>query len=187
VTNRRFIKRLCLSAAVVLLAGSAGAFELRQLEIVTRRGAYEIDMAFHVRADTSRIIDTLTDYDRPRRLNPDVDEMQVLHEQDGVTRVRTTFKACALVLCRDLSMVQDVTVVPDRVTAKIIPTAGDFRAGQYDWHVTEAVDGGADVRFRATVEYEFFVMPIIGKLILRKRLREQLLITAENLEIAASR
>ena len=53
--------------------------------------------------------------------------------------------------------------------------------------LTDSGDGRADVRFRATVEYEFFLMPFIGKLMLRKRIREQLLVTAENLEIEASR
>lgn len=187
MSDGRLGKRLCLSVVGALLVGSPGAVELGELEIVTRKGTYEIEMTFHIGARADRVINTLTDYDQPRRLNPDVKDMQVLHEQDGVTRVRTDFKACALVLCRDLTMVQDVTVTHNRVTATIVPTAGDFRAGQYVWNVTDSGDGRAEVRFRATVEYEFFLMPFIGKLMLRKRIREQLLVTAENLEIEASR
>ena len=54
-------------------------------------------------------------------------------------------------------------------------------------HVFDDPEGGARVEFRATIKHGSFVLPFIGGFFVRKRLRQQLLTTAENLEIEASR
>jgi carbon monoxide dehydrogenase subunit G len=176
-----------IAVAVVLGTDPAQALELHQLDIDTGRGTYDVDMSFSVAATPARVMTTLTDYDNPARLNPDVEGMEVVSRHDDVTRVRTEFRACALVFCNDLEMLQDVSVSPGRIIADIVPTAGQFSSGRYDWHVTPTAEDGALVRFRATVKYEFFLMPVIGKLMLKRQLRKQLLRTAENLEAEASR
>lgn len=176
-----------VAAALILGAGHANALELHQLDIDTGKGTYDVEMSFSVGATPARVIAALTDYGNPTRLNPDVAGMEVVMQRDDVTRVRTDFRACALAFCNDLEMLQDVRVSADRVTADIVPTAGQFSSGRYDWRVTPTTEDGALVQFRATVKYEFFVMPVIGKLMLKRQLRKQLLITAANLEGEASR
>ena len=179
--------RRCVTIVVVLAAVPAYGFDLLRLEITTSKGAYDVDMAFTVDAPPARIIAALTDYDSPNRLNPDVEAMHVVAQEGDVTRVRTEFRACALVFCRDLAMLQDVSVSDSHIVADIVPTAGQFSAGRYDWHITRTTDDTSLVEFRATVKYEFFVMPVIGRAILRNQLRKQLLLTVANLETAASR
>ena len=176
-----------IAVAAVLTAGPAHALELHQLDIDTAKGTYTVEMSFSARATPARIIAALTDYDNPGKLNPDVEAMEVVAQFDNVTRVRTDFRACALVFCNDLEMLQDVSVSPGRIIADIVPTTGQFSSGRYDWRITPTGEDGALVRFQATVNYEFFVMPVIGKLMLKRQLRKQLLLTAENLEVEASR
>ena len=179
---------LChIAVAAILCAGPVHALDLHRLDIDTGRGTYAVEMSFSVAATPARVITALTDYDNPARLNPDVEGMEIVAQHDGVTRVRTEFRACALVFCNDLEMLQDVSVSAGRVVADIVPTAGQFSSGRYDWRVTPTAEDGALVHFSATVKYEFFVMPVIGKLVLKRQLRKQLLLTAENLEVEASR
>lgn len=183
------MRALCLIGGLflVLLVAPSRALEVHQLEIETRRGSYEVDMSFTVAAAPDRVIATLTSYDHTARLNPDVTNIEIVERRGDVTRVRTEFRACALVFCKDLQMLQDVSLSDGRIIADIVPTAGQFSSGRYDWTITETAEEGSLVTFRATVKYEFFVMPVVGKLILGRRLRSQLLVTAENLEIEAAR
>ena len=81
----------------------------------------------------------------------------------------------------------DLLRSPGRIIADIVPTTGQFSSGRYDWRITPTGEDGTLVRFLATVNYEFFLMPVIGKLMLKRQLRKQLLLTAENLEVEASR
>lgn len=173
--------------AAGLLAEPAAAVELHHLDIRTGKGSYQVDMAFSVAAQPALVIALLTDYGFPDRLNADVTAREVLGENDGLTRVRTEFRGCALFMCEDVTLVQDVAVSAGTITADVVPGSGDFSAGRLEWQIDRDGTGGSRIEFRANMEYEFFVMPVFGRVLLRNRLRQQLMKTAENLEAAASR
>ena len=118
----------CLAAC--LLAAPVAAVEVHHLDIQTAKGSYEVDMAFSVAAQPAGIIRLLTDYGTPDRLNPDVTGKEVLGEHDGSTRVRTEFRGCAVFLCRDVTLVQDVAVTETAITADVVPGLGDFSSGR---------------------------------------------------------
>jgi hypothetical protein len=177
-----------LVLALTLLAPSpVHSLEVDRLEIDVRKSQYRIEMSFHISAPVPRVIALLTDFGYPDRLNPDVTSKEVISEQDGVTRVRIGFRGCVLFFCRATAMTQDVRVDGNEITADAIADGGDFKSGRLHWHIADSEPGSAAVRFRATIEHEQFVFPVLGKYFLRKRLREQLLRTAANLEIEASR
>lgn len=170
----------------ILAIPTASAVEIEHLEIEAYESRYEIDMSFRVAAPAANVIAVLTDFGYPDRLNPDVTDKKVIAEQDGVTRVRIEFEGCALFFCRATAMTQDVTVVGNEIRANTIPDGGDFESGQLLWRVLDD-PYGARIEFRATIRHRSFILPFIGNFFVRKRLRQQLLSTAENLEIEASR
>ncbi len=144
-------------------------------------------MAFRVAAPAENVITVLTDFSYPDRLNPDVTAREILAVRDGVTRVRTEFEGCVLFFCRTTALTQDVTIDGNEITADTVPDGGDFEAGQLRWRVFDAPGGGARIEFRATIRHNSVVLPFIGKFFVRKRLRQQVLSTAENLEVEAAR
>lgn len=173
--------------AAGLLATQAAAVDVDHLEIRTSKGSYEVDMTFSVAAAPARVVTVLTDFGYPDKLNRDVTARQVLGVRDGLTRVRTEFRGCALFLCEDITLVQDVAVTENTVVADVVAGQGDFTSGRLEWRITANETGGARVEFRANMEYDFFVLPVFGRLMLRNRLKQQLLETAENLETEVSR
>ena len=179
--------RSLLVLLMVLAVPTAGAVEIDHLEVDSRGSHYVIDMAFHVAAPAPKVVALLTDFGYPDRLNPDITGKEVLFERDGVTRVRTEFEGCVLFFCKATAMTQDVRVEGREIRADTVPDGGDFESGQLLWHVFDDPEGGARVEFRATIKHGSFVLPFIGGFFVRKRLRQQLLTTAENLEIEASR
>lgn len=182
-----FLARLLIVLPVCLASTSGYALQVDRLEITAEKNDYTIDMAFRVAATAENVVAVLTDFGYPDRLNPDVTSKEVLFERDGVTRIRIGFRGCVLFFCRATAMTQDIRIRGNEITADAVADGGDFKSGRLHWQVLRSGHDGAAVRFRATVEYEKYVLPFIGKFFVRKRLRQQLLRTAENLEVEASR
>ena len=179
--------RPLLTVLVILVPPAAVAAEIDHLEIDSHDSRYVVDMAFRVTAPASEVIALLTDFGYPDRLNPDITGKEVIFEHDGVTRIRTEVEGCVLVFCKATAMTQDVRVEGREIRAETVPDGGDFESGQLMWRVLDDPGGGSRIEFQATIRHGSFVLPFIGEFFVRKRLRQQLLATAENLEIEAAR
>jgi hypothetical protein len=171
----------------MLLASTVCAVEVSRLEVTTGKGAYAIEMTLHVAAPPSRVIAVLTDFGYPDPVNPDVTYQEVISVDNGVTRVHTEFEGCALFVCREIELTQDVRVDGNEVHADVVPGGKSFRSGRLHWRIADDGVGGSHIEFRASMAHNFFVMPLVGGYFLKKRIRNKLMESAVNLEEAASR
>ncbi len=178
-------------AAVLLLAlvgvSGAMALDIDDLRITKKGRTYQVEITFDVAAPVDRVIAVLTDYRYPDRLNPEVTKREVISRENGITRVRTEFNSCVFVFCKDVVLTQDVTVVAGTIEANIVSDGSDFRSGYLRWSVSSGDNGGSHIGFEAVMEPDFFVPPLIGGFFIRKRLWQEILATAENLEAEAAR
>jgi hypothetical protein len=179
--------RFCLALLAVLLACRAWGVEINDLVVTTGKGEYTIEMSLQVSAPASRVIAVLTDFGYPDPVNPDVSSREVISVTGNVTRVRTEFEGCVLFICRDVELIQDVRVDDDEIFADVVPGGKSFRSGQLYWRIVDDGNTGSDIDFRASMQHNLFVMPLIGGFFLRKRIRAALLESVENLEKAAAR
>jgi len=180
------------SRTIVLLLVLVGVSPAMALDIddirITKQGrAYQVQMTFAVGASVNQVLAVLTDYGFPDRLDPEVTKREVISRQGEITRVRTEFRACVFIFCKDIALTQDVTVVADTIQADIIPDESDFRSGNFRWSVSSSDNGGSHIGFEAVMEPDFFIPPLVGAFFIRKKLQQKLLATAENLEIEAAR
>ena len=180
------------SRTAVLLLALVGVSRAMALDIddvhITKQGrAYQVQMTFGVAAPVNQVMAVLTDYGFPDRLNPKVTKKEVIGRQRGITRVRTEIRSCVFIFCKDVGLTQDVTVVADTIQADIVPDESDFRSGYFRWSVSSSDNGGSHIAFEAVMEPDFFIPPLIGGFIVRKRLRQEILATAKNLETEATR
>ena len=177
--------------ATVLLLVLVGVSHSMALEIddvrITRQGrAYTAQLTFDVTASIDQVASVLTDYEHPNRLTPDVTKREVVGRQSGITRVRTEIHSCVVLFCKDLTLTQDVTVVDGTIQADIVPEESDFRSGYVLWLITSNDSGGSHIQYESVIEPDFFIPPVIGRFFIRKRLRQQIFATAENLEREAA-
>jgi len=161
--------------------------DIDDLRITKQGRAYQVQITFDVAAPVNQVTAVLTDYGYPDRLNPEVTKRAVISRQGGITRVRTEFRGCVFFFCKDIALTQDVTVVADTIQAEIVADESDFRSGYFRWSVSSSDNGGSHISFEAVVEPDFFIPPLIGGFFIRKRLRQEILATAENLETEAAR
>ncbi len=178
-------------AAVLLLAlvavSCAMALDIDDLRITKEGRAYQVQITFDVAAPVNRVMAVLTDYRYPDRLSPDVTKRELISRQRGITRVRTEIRSCVFFFCKDVVLTQDVTVAADTIQATIVPDESDFRSGYLRWLVSSNDNGGSHIGFEAAMEPGFFIPPLIGGFFIRKRLRQEIIATAENLETEAAR
>ena len=163
------------------------ALDLDDVLIAVQGRVYSAQLTFEVAASVDQVTAVLTDYQHPDRLTPDVTKREIVSQQSGITRVRTEIHSCAILICRDLTLTQDVTVVAGTIQADTIPEESDFRSGYILWTVTSSDNGGSHIQFESVVEPKFFIPPLIGRYLIRKRLQQQIFATAENLEREAAR
>ncbi len=180
------------SRTTVLLLGLVGVSHSMALEIddvrITRQGrVYTAQLTFDITASVDQVTAVLTDYEHPNRLTPDVTKREVVGRKSGITRVRTEIHSCVVFFCKDLTLTQDVTVVAGAIKADIVPEESDFRSGYILWLVTSGDRGGSHIQYDSVIEPDFFIPPLIGRFFIRKRLRQQIFATAENLEREAAR
>ncbi len=178
-------------AAVLLLVlvgvSCAMALDIDDLHITKKGRTYKVKRTFDVAAPVDRVMAVLTDYRYPDRLNPEVTKREVINRENGITRVRTEFNSCVFLFCKDVVLTQDVTVVAGTIQAVIVPDESDFRSGYLRWLVSSSDNGGSHFGFEAVMEPDFFIPPLIGGFFVRKRLRQEISATAENLEVEATR
>jgi hypothetical protein len=169
----------CLLA--LLCAHEALAIDLDDVHVTSRGRVYEVNMTFDVSASVDQVIAVLTDYAAADRLDPDVRKREVISEHDGITRVRTDTLGCVFFFCKEIQLTQDVTIIDNVIRADIVPDQSDFRSGYLLWAITPTAAGGAHIGFEAVIEPDSFILPVLGNLVIQKRLRKQVFATAENL------
>lgn len=181
-----------ISRTIVLLLVLVGVSRVMALDIddirITKQGrAYEVQMTFGVIASVNQVMAVLTDYRFPDRLDPEVTKREIISRHGEITRVRTEIRACLLFFCKDIALTQDVTVIADTIQADIVPDESDFQSGFFRWSVSSSDNGGSHISFAAIMEPDFFIPPLIGGFLVRKKLRQKILATVENLEVEAVR
>lgn len=172
-------------ALVWLFAGSAHAAETLQAQVTHERGTYRVSFEIVVAAPAARVRAVMTDYERLARLSDSVKESRVLQRAAGYTRVRQVARACVLFFCKTVTRVLDVRELPDgNIEARTVPALSNFGAGGELWQFF-AERERTRVRYAATIVPSFFVPPLIGPPLLKRRIVSELETTGSRLEALA--
>ena len=178
--------RAVLFMAGLLSLGQAAALDIEQFDIERDGRVYEIQLTFVASAPIDDLIAVLTDFSDPDRLNPDVKRREVLTQDDGVTRVLTVARSCLFLFCRNITMIQDVTVSDGTVLAIIVPEGSDFDSGSMQWSVTAIDTMSSRVVYTSSMEPDVFIPPLFGRAMIRDMLEREVLLSAELLEAEAT-
>lgn len=137
----------------------------------------------HVDAPSDDVYRVLTDFAHIYRLNPAITESRTLPSTTpGVTRVRTRIEDCILLHCVTILRVEEIREAgPGRLHVETDPGPSDFRSGTARWRV-EPEGAGSLVIYEASMEPDFFLPPLLGRMFMKKGLRDGIKESFENLE-----
>lgn len=185
--ERRFPAYLASGCLVLVWAASAAlAGKVYTAAVSHQSGVYRVEVDALVSVPAPRVRQLLTDYNHLGRLNDAIKVSEILKtRKPGDYRVRTVTEACVWFYCKRVHQVQDVIEAYDgSVTATVIPELSDFRHGYARLNLWQEPDG-TRVLIRSEVEPDFWIPPIIGPWLIKRKLRSEALETVQNLERVA--
>ena len=161
--------------------------KLPEVEILEQSGIYQIKVVALIDAPARSVRHVLMDYVHIYRLNPSIIESEVLkRHDDGSVNVRTRVIGCAAWFCEELERVERVRLLPSGdLHAEIIPELSEFKSGQTFWRI-KAVGDFCEVSYLSDMEPDIFIPPVVGKLLIKKSIREEMQISFANLEKISS-
>lgn len=184
VCSNRVAKAFVLCASLSGLPASAG--EVYVASATHESGSYLVEVDVLVAVPETRVRELLTDYNNLGRVNPAIQVSEVLMTRAvGDYRVRTVTEACVWFYCKRIHQIQDVIEGLDgSVTATVLPSQSDFRYGYARLNLWSE-PAGTRVLIRSEVEPAFWIPPVIGPWLIKRKLRSEALETVFNLERVA--
>lgn len=169
-----------------LLSLPTDASQLVRLEIDRKADVFEIQVEMDLDAPAESIRAVLTDYNNLDRLNTSITTSKVIGtEHSGTVRILTRLENCVLFFCMDMQKVEEVTEDEQgRILVAIVPDQSSFRSGHASWEI-QSTGTGSRVIHHAKVEPDIVIPPFLGNVLLKSRLRHEILESFENLDCLA--
>ena len=160
---------------------------------MTHSGArFVIEMHMVIDAPAPAVFRALQDYATMARYNPDLRSVRVeLTAAPDRVHLFTTVHLCVLVFCKTLHQEQIMTATASAdggsLAAKLLPRGGDFKGGRGLWIVRSCPAARAATCMDVRIELlpAFWVPPVIGPWVLRRKMDEEARRTGAGLELTA--
>lgn len=176
-------------AAIVLLFAScaAQACQIPAAKVSHQKGTYSVAVEMHLDAPPDAVYPVITDYENMKRLSETFQEATVVKaEDDSHLRRQLHIKTCVLFFCFDMVMVEDIEEDPNGIiTTTIIPEESDFHEGQSRWELTANDDGTSILHFSSERRPKFWVPPVIGPWILKRKVLKETIATCHRIQALA--
>jgi hypothetical protein len=165
------IARLSLLAAGAIGAGTISAASIRTIEVNYDDGVYRLVSNTFIDAPREAIFEVLTDYARFGRISSTYKEYGFLEpDEDGVPIIFTRMEGCVLFFCVSMRRVERMIVTePSTIRTDTLPEQSDFRLSTSEWTL-EPEASGTSMTYRLVMEPDFWVPPLIGPWVLKRRL-----------------
>lgn len=153
--------------AVPVLAASIEFVEVREED-----GRYTLTSNSIVEAPREAVFEVLTDYDQFVRVSSAFEDSKFLEpEKDGTPRVYTKLQGCVLFFCKVLERVERLTYeAPGSIKTTVIAEESDFKYGISTWEL-EPVEEGTLVRYQLIMEPDFWIPPLLGPAMIKRKLQ----------------
>jgi len=169
-----------------LLIPLARATDVAELQVSESEGVYHISLVMQVQAPAQHVQRVLTDYARIYRLNPAIVESELLPApDDGVVRVRTRALDCIAFFCKEIDRVEDVIELDSgSLQVTTVPALSSFKSGSAEWRILGQGEH-SQVTYRAHMEPDFYIPPLIGSYFIKQKLRRSMLVSLARIECIA--
>ena len=161
---------LCGIAATV--ASAARASEQPEVRIADKQGAMVVRADVPVAVGAATAWAVLTDYNRLAEFVPDMQVSRIVSEPGRPLLLEQRGEAGFLIFRTEMRVILQVEETPPvRIAFRAV--AGDFKRMQGEWGL---LNEGRSVRlsYRAEIEPDFWVPPLIGRELLRSSVQRQI-------------
>lgn len=176
---------------VLLLAASAQAAEVSSVQVARNGERFLIGMHIAIDAPAPAVFRALQNYPAMAHYNPDLRAVRV-EPTSTADRVRVfmTIHTCVLVFCKTMHQEQIMTAAASAdggtLDAKLL-RYGDFKRGHGLWIVKPCPTGRGVTCLDVSIELvpAFWVPPVLGPWVVRRKMDEEARRTGDGLEQTA--
>jgi hypothetical protein len=189
------IRRTLLFSCLALLcwaAAQAHAAEVLGVHVTRGNGRFLIGMRIVIDAAPRAVFRALQDYPAMMHYNPDLRAVRVLPTATpGRVRLFTTVHTCVLIFCKSMRQEQIMIAIPSPnggvLEAKLLPRGGAFKAGNGRWTVRPCPAAMSTTCLHVRIELvpAFWVPPVIGPWVIRRKMAAEARRTSRGLEAVA--
>ena len=178
--------RACCLVTVILCSPASTAGQVEKLSVSDVKGEYYLRIAAVLNAPADYVYKVITDYKHAYRINPTITEVEILPSgREGVVRVKNHSEQCVGPFCFDVVWAGDIVTTGDGdLEVETVPELSDFVSGYAVWRIRPQ-GGHTQIIYESRLKPAFFIPPLIGDLILKKRIKDDTLITFRRIECQA--
>lgn len=179
----RLILLLCLGWPLGLRAG-----EVQHGTVEHRDGFYILELDVVLDTGLDGVYAIVSDYDGLRRISDAIVEAVRLDSPNpaGIRR-RLVIRTCILLFCFKGSLVEDVEESGrDLITTTIVPELSDFKSGRSEWRLAALEDGRSRIQLYSELEPGFWIPPVVGPWLMKRKMYTQALDTINRIEALAA-
>lgn len=160
---------LLLLCAVSLSVGWAAT--IRTVQIERQDGRYVLESETFLQAPPNAVFRVLTDYDQFARISSVFEESRFAgSDADGTPLVYTRVEGCVWFFCKTMERVERLEFeAPDFIATTALPARSDFRYSRSEWLLSPDGDG-TRVLYRLEMEPDFWIPPVLGPMIIKRKL-----------------
>jgi hypothetical protein len=180
---RAALLTLCLLAT----ASAPRAGVVSRVETRHESGRYALELDMDLDAPPARVQALALDHDGLHRLSSAIVESQRLPPlATDPERRRVVYRACFLIHCFTATMVESIRFPgPGHIHTDVEPALSDFRAGHSDWYLTPLSGGRTRVTMQVELEPRFWVPPVVGPWLIKRKMLKAAEETGHKLEALA--
>ncbi|MEL7296190.1 MAG: SRPBCC family protein [Pseudomonadota bacterium] len=163
--------RLFMAIAVLLTATPASAAELLSVDVAHDDGTYTMTSVTWFDAPRLGVFDVLTDYSNFGAISSVyTDSRFESPAEDGTPRVFTQVEGCVLFFCQTMERLERLeNRADDYIRTVVEPNNSDFHHSEATWQLTDE-RGGTRVVYQVIMKPAFWVPPVIGPYMMKRKL-----------------
>jgi hypothetical protein len=166
------IRRLALATGVFGLAAGGSTATIDTIVVERENGVYSLHAETLLAATPEAITSVLLDFERFGRISGVYKEYGYLEPQaDGTPTVFTRMEGCFIrIFCKSMTRVERLeTAETGHIRTVTLPEQSDFKYSTSEW-IIEPEGEGSRMTYRLEMEPDFWVPPLIGPPLLKKKL-----------------
>ena len=161
-----------LAAILLLPLPSIGA-EVLKGHVSEKDGLFSIQLEMQIEGDEDDVYDLLTNYNQLTKLSDVIISSKVIKKTALHSFLILKSEGCVLFFCTNITQTQKITERDDGyIDVEDIKGKSDFTYGQSLWYI-RAGEEGTLISYNAQLKPGFWLPPLIGNLIFKRRLLEE--------------
>lgn len=172
-----------LLALGLLLPTFAVSGNLESLSVTRDGKLYGVKMVASLDASQSQVWAVLEHPEALPKLNDAIVKIDYSESpnSEATVRAKSVIRLCVLFFCKHLNQTQDLFLAANHLRAEVLPEQSDFHMGYGDWKVSSS-NGSALLTFTAALKPKFWIPPLIGPWVIRRKMASEAEITMTTIE-----